>query len=602
MVQKIESWLIGLTLGLLVVGAGASLWFFTSYQGRFYQGIYLDGVDLSGLTKDEALIRLTQAAPAPPAHSITLQVDDIQLSSSSAELAATYSYLESLDEAYAIGRTGFLLTRLVTIIQTRINPVTVQSWVKYDQEKLHQFIAEYSKKVNIEGEAPQAELLYSNTPDSLTIHPGKPGRKVKSDEVFQELQMQPVAQNLILTTPIASTAGELSEEQVVQAGERAKKLIGESITFTAKEENITRTLHDQILISLLAFPDLYQEEMLQRQLDELAAAVNRPTQDAQFEYNPETLAVTTFKPHRNGLELDREETYRQLVTRLIALEAEAQKLSESEDTAQPTEESATTKEPIALKLTITEPTLTLEETNNLGIKELIGFGDSEYDHSIPTRIHNVAHTAKKINLMIIPPDQEFSFNKALGEVSRATGFQPAYVIKNGRTELGDGGGVCQVSTTLFRAVLNAGLPVTKRKAHSYRVSYYELNAKPGIDATVYAGDVDLRFINDTGHHVLVYMETDSEDLYMKVELYGTSDGRTTEIVDHEVWDARPAPAPVFIPDPSLPPGVRRQIDWSVGGVKARFKNIVKDKDGNVIREEEYYSNYVPWSAKYLVGV
>src|SRR5690606_10285855 len=148
------------------------------------------------------------------------------------------------------------------------------------------------------------------------------------------------------------------------------------------------------------------------------------------------------------------------------------------------------------------------------------------------------------------------------DVSAETGFQPAYVIKNGQTVLGDGGGVCQVSTTVFRAVLDAGLKVTRRLPHSYRVSYYELNSKPGVDATVYSGNIDLRFINDTDHAILIHAEADSKNLYMKVELYGTSDGRTTEIVDHVTWDYRPAPAAVYIPDPTLPAGQTKQVDWA----------------------------------------
>lgn len=210
-------------------------------------------------------------------------------------------------------------------------------------------------------------------------------------------------------------------------------------------------------------------------------------------------------------------------------------------------------------------------------------------------------TFSRINNIIIKPGEEFRFNNALGDVSRESGYQPAYVIRSGQTVLGDGGGVCQVSTTVFRAALNAGLPITKRKAHSYRVSYYELDSKPGVDATVYSGDIDLRFINDTGHHILIHTQTDSKNLWMKVEMYGTSDGRTSEIVDHKTWDARPAAATVYIPDPSLPAGTKKQVDWSASGIKASFKNVVRDKNGQLIREEEYYSNYIPWSAKYLVG-
>jgi vancomycin resistance protein YoaR len=168
--------------------------------------------------------------------------------------------------------------------------------------------------------------------------------------------------------------------------------------------------------------------------------------------------------------------------------------------------------------------------------------------------------------------------------------------------LGDGGGVCQVGTTLFRSVLNAGLKITPRLPHSYRVSYYELDRKPGVDATVYAGDTDFRFINDTPEHILIHAESDSKNLYMSVNIYGTSDGRTTELKDHITWNARPAPAPQYFPDPTLPVGKLVQIDWAASGISSSFINVIKDKNGKVIREDKYVSNYRPWSAKYLQGV
>jgi vancomycin resistance protein YoaR len=207
-----------------------------------------------------------------------------------------------------------------------------------------------------------------------------------------------------------------------------------------------------------------------------------------------------------------------------------------------------------------------------------------------------------MNNILVAPGEEFRFNKTLGEVSKRTGYRSAYVISNGKTVLGDGGGVCQVSTTYFRAVLDAGLQVTLRRPHSYRVSYYELNQKPGIDATVYSGDVDFRFVNDTDHHILIRSSANSDDLYMKVEIYGTSDGRTAEIVDHKTWDLRSPPPPAYYPTTEIPAGTTKQIDWAVSGIKASFTHIVKDKDGETISEKEYYSNYVPWSAKYLQGI
>lgn len=382
---------------------------------------------------------------------------------------------------------------------------------------------------------------------------------------------------------VASVSAGLTPEQVDPAIERAKKFVGKKITLRA--DNIFKEMNDQLILSLLAFPEGVSATKIKPVADELAKEVDRPPQDALFSYDPETLQVTEFSPPRMGLGLNVDQFTEELKKKVAQLESGD--ISEVE---------------LALTVQETAPEKSLADTNTLGIKERIGFGESQYAHSIPNRVHNVALTSNKMNNFIIKPGEEFSFNKALGEVSARTGFKSAYVIVNGRTELGDGGGVCQVSTTLFRSVLDAGLKVTKRRPHSYRVSYYEQNAKPGIDATVYSGDVDLRFVNDTGHHILIHNQADSEKLYMTVEIYGTSDGRVTEIVEHKVWDQRPAPPPLYIDDPSLAPGKTRQIDFATSGVKASFKNIIKDKDGNLIREDEYYSNYVPWRAVFLRGV
>jgi vancomycin resistance protein YoaR len=210
-------------------------------------------------------------------------------------------------------------------------------------------------------------------------------------------------------------------------------------------------------------------------------------------------------------------------------------------------------------------------------------------------------TADKLNLTIVPPGEEFSFVKTIGPVNAETGYQQAYVIRSGSTLLEFGGGVCQVSTTTFRALLNAGLNITRRLPHSYRVSYYELNQQPGFDATVYAGNVDLRFINDTPGHILIYSKADSERLYMTVKIYGTDDGRTTEIKNYKKYGYTPPPEPEYIPTDTLLPGEVKQVENAVAGIKARFDWIVRNASGAIIREKTFYSNYQAWGAKYLVG-
>ncbi len=255
---------------------------------------------------------------------------------------------------------------------------------------------------------------------------------------------------------------------------------------------------------------------------------------------------------------------------------------------------------INLKIKTTKPKINIKDTNNLGIKELIGRGESYYWHSIPSRAYNVELAAKKINGVLVAPGQEFSFNQAVGDISRLTGFKSAYIIKEGKTILGDGGGVCQVSTTVFRAALNAGLPITERWAHAYRVGYYEQKSKPGFDATVYAPSRDLKFKNDTGSYILVHTWWEHDKRHLVVDLYGKKDGRKAEIKNWQMWDVVPPPPPIYQDDPTLPKGVTKQVDWAAWGTKVKFDYLVK-KNNQIIFSKTFFSNYKPWQDVFLVG-
>jgi vancomycin resistance protein YoaR len=249
---------------------------------------------------------------------------------------------------------------------------------------------------------------------------------------------------------------------------------------------------------------------------------------------------------------------------------------------------------------VVKPEVTTENANSLGVRELIGEGTSLFYHSIENRIYNVALAANRLNGILIPPGDVFSFDKALGDISAFTGYKQAYVIENGRTVLGDGGGVCQVSTTLFRAALNAGLPITERNPHAYRVGYYEQDSGPGIDAAVYSPTVDLKFKNDTGHYILIQSQADTTNLRLTFDLYGTKDGRRVTISQPVVLSESPAPAPLYQDDPTLPKGEVKQVDFSANGASVYFTRLVS-KDGKDIIADKFSSNYRPWQAIFLRG-
>ncbi len=326
----------------------------------------------------------------------------------------------------------------------------------------------------------------------------------------------------------------------------------------------------------------YQEDILNETLQNLSERINIPVVDALFDFR--SGKVTAFRLSKDGREVD-------LIEAKANFDRAVKNISDTTD-------------PhiiITLPVKTVRPTLTTDRVNMFGIKELIGRGYSEFAHSIPGRVHNVALASAKLHGLLIKPDEIFSFNEALGDVSASTGFQPAYVIKDGRTVLGDGGGVCQVSTTLFRAALSAGLPIIDRRAHAYRVAYYEqAGFKAGLDATVFAPSVDLKIKNDTPGYILIQTKTDTKNMTLTFELFGTNDGRKSEIYNHVVGGISSPPPDLYQDDPTLKAGVVKQVDFAAWGAKASFQYKVT-RGSELLQDTSFASNFRPWQAVYLRG-
>ena len=326
----------------------------------------------------------------------------------------------------------------------------------------------------------------------------------------------------------------------------------------------------------------FSENKLEEKLKIVYESIEKKPVEALFNF--EGGKVNEFRVSVNGREINREELNRQIISKArLVTSSTNQKIII-----------------IPIPVKVVRPNLTTEKVNKMGIKELIGTGTSLFQHSIESRIYNVNLAASRLNGILVAPGETFSFAKALGDISSFTGYKQAYIIQNGKTVLGDGGGVCQVSTTLFRAALNAGLPIEERSAHAYRVSYYEQDSSPGIDATVYVPTVDLKFRNDTTNHILIQTLVDLNELRLTFMLYGTKDGRTTEISTPVITKQTPAPEPRYEDDPNLPKGVVKQVDFAAAGANVYFTRTVT-KDGKIMISDKFTSNYRPWQAVFLKG-
>jgi len=319
----------------------------------------------------------------------------------------------------------------------------------------------------------------------------------------------------------------------------------------------------------------FNEVTLNSYLANVAQKINVPPVEGLFEFQDGK--VIAFRPSFDGRALEIEKTIRELKNRIP---------------------KATSEVVINLPVAVLKPKAPMEKADSLGIKELIGSGESFFKDSIPERMHNIKLGSLKLHGILIPPGETFSFNQNIGKVSTFSGYKRAYVIEKGKTVLGDGGGVCQISTTLFRAALYSGLPIVERVAHSYRVGYYE--PPIGMDATVYDPSPDFKFKNDTGKYILIQTRYEEDIQRLSFELYGTKDGRETILSAPVIVSQQPAPTPTYQDDPNLAKGVEKQIDTAHTGAKVYFTRTVV-RNGQDLINETIWSNYIPWAAVILRG-
>lgn len=210
-----------------------------------------------------------------------------------------------------------------------------------------------------------------------------------------------------------------------------------------------------------------------------------------------------------------------------------------------------------------DPEISTNSIDNLGIIELLGEGRSNFSGSPKNRIFNIKVATNRFNGTLIKPREEFSFVKILGEVDGEHGYLPELVIKKNKTEPEFGGGICQVSTTAFRAAIYSGLKITSRKNHAYPVSYYN---PQGMDSTVYVPRPDLRFVNNTPAHILIQTEIIGTELVFR--FFGTTDGRKTIVIGPKILEKNPD-----------------------GSMKTTFSQQVSDATGKLIREDIFNSSY-----------
>lgn len=576
---KIPGILILILISLFVL---SFLGYTIAFANKIYPNVWLAGEKVSGKNKKQIETSIKQRVRDKSYDKITFGYQDKEWMLKTKDINFQYDIKNTVETVYEIGRKAKFLESLKEQISVLFIPMNLDLVVSFDEPKVKEKIEEIAKDLDI----PEKTVSLSQDKNGeIVINPAKEGRKVDQSQTFSTFKkaLGNFQNNLspVVIKIVPRVKGE--EEEIKEAKEKFKKMTSDNLVLKWEKEKFTLSPNElQKWAKFLEKPknDKQGNYVLDLELNEsqvfeylktIAKEIDQQPQDAKLTIQGGRAVV--FRPHQDGYELDQKNALEKIKKSILTKDRE-----------------------ISLKVKVTKPTIRTDTINELGIKELIGSGTSNFLKSPENRIHNIKKGAEVFNGVIIKPNEIFSFNQVLGEVSPQKGFLPELVIKEDRLIPETGGGLCQVSTTMFRAALYSGLEIIERQPHAFRVRYYE--PPIGFDATIYNPKPDLRFKNDTPSHVLIQANVTSSDLTF--EFYGTSDGRKVKIDGPSLYDYTSSGEPVYIDDPDLPQGETKMIERAVQGVTASF-NWEVTRGGEVLHKKTFVSKYVPWRAKYKRG-
>lgn len=544
------------------------------YAHRIIPGIKIGSVRVGGQTYEQAKKTLEENL-VKTVTKLPLEYENKRYEIAGQSINLQYNWDAAISRAFEIGRTGNLLADTKDKIAGLFKDLYISAFYDYDEDLFHARFSQIKGEIN--QEAKEADIVI-NQSGALEVAEASQGRKVIEDDLFKIIIN--AFDRVSFTTreiPVEKHSPNVYAIEITPILSEVKKIVGNKLTVTNDKKQWI--LDQKQMVDLLAFT---------KESGKIEATLNRP----KFEAFLESIAQETNKSPRGAVtQIEGNKVIRFEITQ-AGTEIDKKQFTQNFKKAF----LGGDKEVALVFKNMDLPS----DVNKFGIFALLGEGSSNFTGSSNARIHNLTLAAQRTSGVLVPPGGIYSMNNAVGDISGQTGYDAAYIIKNGRTVLGEGGGVCQTSTTLFRAVLNAGLPIVMRYPHAYRVKYYEYDSKPGIDASIFQPSLDLQFRNDTPNYVLIQSSADLNALTLNFKIYGTPDGRLVEMSEPVVTNQTPPPAPLYIDDPNLAKGAIVQVDYPAWGANVSFTRVVR-RGGEKLFEDTFNSRYQAWRAIFMRG-
>ncbi len=489
-------------------------------KNKFYPGSKLYGVNISGLSQADATTKIQAEADRFTQTPIVLSHDTTTWRIKPAEIDLKFAIKDDVDELYEQSRAGGIFDQLYREFAIMIGQYQAPSVTAIlDQTKLAEQLDEPINRLS--SPVNNAHLNINNGTIDLTG--GEAGQRLDLGGMnfalqnqFDDLSQAPLELPILKVDPAISSAV-LSAHR-----DELTNLVKDPITLAT--DNITWTVTPEYLLSWLSLPTTnialahnglgailsnyyslprnqidftYDKSAIKDFVNSIAKKINQVPTNATLNVIDGKVVIT--KDGTNGKAVDVTSNVDKLIS-VINDPAKSHKID--------------------LAVTTTQPEIRRDTLDSLGIKEVIAEDTTTFPGSSNARLTNIRIGASQFNNTTIKPGEVFSFGERMGEIGPEEGYLPSLVIGEGKVDNQYGGGMCQVSTTAFRAALLAGLPIIERVNHSYQVSYYTAPyGVPGVDAAIYYPGTDLKFKNDTGSYI--FIQTEMKGSTLTFRFYGT---------------------------------------------------------------------------------
>ena len=586
-IVKLPRWLLDSAIIFFTIFIAASvayLVFEKIYENKIYPGVWLGEINLSSKTINQAEDIINEKINNINQSGIIFYRDKSSatvmpvVASSQSDFAYQVIDLDSrnaINQAVNFARDDTFFNNIKNKIKAVAFGHILKIPVSINKEEINKILVENFSQFEI---LPADAKLNSD----FSVSEEKVGKVIDYEKAIEELNykleyLDDSSIQLFTTTSYPK----IYKKDCLNVEAKAKKIISKT-PLTLKYEDSQWIIYDDKIYGWLGLRinnnkvDVgFDYEMVENFLEEeIAKKINREPVDAKFEIKDGK--VVEFQESRDGFNMNIEKNILNIENDFIY--------------------SDNPKTEIELEVEIVSSRTRTSGSNGFGISEIVGTGESNFSGSPSNRRHNIKNGADALNGLLIKPDEEFSINNSLGEIDAESGYLPELVIKGNKTIAEYGGGLCQIGTTIFRSALQSGLPITMRRSHSYRVFYYE---PAGTDATIYSPWPDMKFINNTGNHILIQSRIEGDNLYF--DFWGTKDGRTVEVSEPTIYNITKPGETKYIETLDLPVGEEKCTEHAHNGADAYFDYKVVYADGE-IKEERISSHYIPWQAVCLIGV